>query len=200
MNGFIKKTIAALCLGGVTAISGCCEDCRLCDCYDNCWLARYSFMATQSDNAAFCAQIYNGHVLEQTVYTYHFELGTDVLTKGGQDHLAFLARRRPTPDTHIWLQTAQDVHYDAAAPEQYAAARADLDGKRIAAIQRFLNAEKAGCGLVFEVAVHDAPTMGLPTQAIGIAVGRFYNNFQGAMPAVSSVGVAGPGTGASQPR
>src|SRR5262252_5243754 len=106
MNGLIKRTLAALCLGSLGAVGGCCEDCRLCDCYDNCWLARYSFLASQSEMQAFSAQVNNGHVLEQTVFTYHFETGTDKLTKGGQEHLAYLARRRPMPDINIYLQTA----------------------------------------------------------------------------------------------
>jgi hypothetical protein len=201
MNGFIKRNVALLCLGGLTALSGCCGDGKLCHCYDNCWLTRYSFMATVTEQQTFSAQVNNGHVLDQTVYTYHFERGTDKLTKGGQEHLAYLARRRPEPDTHIYLQTAQDVEYDAAAPEQYTSTRADLDGKRVAAIQRFLNAETAGRSLTWQVAIHDAPAQSLPTQAIGIAVGRFYNNFQGAMPATSPGGMIGVSGGAtSTPR
>jgi len=203
MNGLIKKTVAVLCLGGVATLGGCCQtkEYSLSDCYDNCWLERYAFQANQSVMQVFGAQVNNGHVLEQTVFTYHFEAGTDKLTKGGTEHLAFLARRRPMPDTCIYLQTAQDVNYDPAAPEQYTSSRAELDGKRVVAIQRFLNAETAGRAVVFEVAIHDAPTQGLPTQTIAIAVGRLYNNFQGAMPAASSgtAGVAGSST-ANQPR
>src|SRR5205823_233764 len=142
MNGFIKRTLAALCLGGLAALAGCCGDKpRLCDCYDNCWLQRYSYQADSSINATFGAQVNNGHVLDQTVMTYHFKAGTDELTPGGILHLTYLAARRPMPDPKIYLQTAQDVVYDPAAPDKYVAARGELNGKRVEAIQRFLNAE-----------------------------------------------------------
>jgi hypothetical protein len=200
MNGIIKKAVALFCLGGAATLSGCCNDCKLCNCYDNCWLDRYAYQANISVNQAFGAQVNNGHVLEQTIFTYHFEPATDVLTKGGQDHLAYLARRRPSPDCRIYLQTAQDIVYDSAAPEQYTSARAELDGKRVVAIQRFLNAETAGRALIFDVVIHDAPTPSLPTQAIAIGVGRLYNNFQGVMPAAPAGGAAGTGTAASTPR
>jgi hypothetical protein len=199
MNGLIKRTVAVLCVGGMTALGGCCTDWKLCDCYDNCWLERYSYQANQSVMQTFGAQINNGHVLDQTVFTYHFESGTDTLTKGGLEHLAYLARRRPHPDPLIYLQTAQDLPYDQAAPEQYTSARAELDGKRVAAIKKYLNAETAGRSVTFEVAIHDAPTPGLPTQAIGIAVGRYYNNFQGAMPASGGSGAAVGGAAATSP-
>src|SRR5437868_2114590 len=116
MNGFIKRTVAVLSLGGAAAVSGCCSDKHLCDYYDNCWMTRYGMQAEQPVRETFAAQISNGHVLEQTVFTYHFDSGTDKLNKGGQEHLAFLARRRPQPDCVVFLQSAQDVTYDAAAP------------------------------------------------------------------------------------
>jgi hypothetical protein len=199
MNGLIQRSLTVLCLAGIAALGGCCDkDCRLCNYYDNCWLERYSYQANQSEMQAWSAQVHNGHVLEQTIFAYHFEPGTDKLTQGGMDHLAYLARRRPLPDPCIYLQTAQDVYYDAAAPEQYTSARAELDGKRVAAIQRFLNAETAGRSLVFEVAIHDPPTPGLPSEPIGKAVWQNYLSFKGAM--VPSGGAGGAAGGAGTPR
>jgi len=195
MNGFIKRTAAVLCLGSAAAIGGCCKDCKLCDCYDNCWLERYSYQANQSTLQAFGAQISNGHVLEQTVFSFHFEPGTDRLTKGGQEHLAYLARRRPCPDPRIYLQTAQDVAYDPAAPDKYAADRTELDAKRVAAIQQFLNADTVGRAVAFDVAIHDAPTQGIAAPPIGIAVQKHYSSFQGTMTgAGSAAGAPAPST------
>jgi hypothetical protein len=193
MNGLIRRSLKVLCLAGIAALGGCCEkDCRLCDWYDNCWLERYSYQAAQSELQTFAAQVHNGHVLDQTVFTYHFETGTDRLNQGGMEHLAYLARRRPMPDTCIYLQTAQDVYYDSTAPEQFNSARAELDGKRIAAIQRFLNAETAGRSLVFDVAVNNAPTPGLPSDPIGRAVFLNYSSFKGALtPSGGAPGAAG---------
>ncbi|HYV39742.1 MAG TPA: hypothetical protein VE988_28900 [Gemmataceae bacterium] len=197
MNGFIKRTMSIVCLGGAAAVSGCCkDDCRLCDYYDNCRIERYGSLARDSVMHTVGAQVNNGHVLDQTVFTYHFEAGTDKLTKGGLEHLAYLARRRPQPDPIIYLQTAstQDVAYDPAAPiDQFSKERAELDGKRIQAVQRFLNADTAGRAASFTVVLHDAPTPGLPATSIGIANQRLNNNFQGSLGGGMVGGAAGAG-------
>ncbi len=64
-------------------------------------------------------------MLDQTVWNYHFEPGTDKLTPGGLEHLAYLARRRPYPDPVVFLQTAQDVAYDPARRTKMRGARAE---------------------------------------------------------------------------
>jgi hypothetical protein len=198
MNGFIKRTMTVLCLGGVTALGGCCwTDKHLCDCYDNCWPDRYCFQAQQSVMQAFGAQVYNGHVLEQTMFTFHFVPGKAELTAGGMERLSYLARHRPEPDTHLYLQTAQDVVYNPKNPEKYAADRSKLDAERIEAIQRYLSAETAGRPVMFEVAIHDAPTPGLAAPPMGVSILKHYGNFQGVLPSGS---VGGAGTGASTPR
>ena len=71
----------------------------------------------------FAPQVNNGQVLDQTIWNYHFEPGTDRLTAGGLEHLAYIARRRPHPDTAVYLQTAQDVAYDPASPDKLAETR-----------------------------------------------------------------------------
>ena len=82
--------------------------------YDRCYPQRYNNLAQREVNLGMTGQVQNGHVLDQTVWNYHFEAGTDRLTEGGQIHLAYLARRRPVPDPCLFLQTAHDVVYDAA--------------------------------------------------------------------------------------
>jgi hypothetical protein len=200
MNGFIKRTMFAAWLGSVAAISGCCgcgDKPHLSDCYDTCWLQRYSFQADQSVNAAFGAQVNNGHILDQTVMTYEFEPGTANLTPGGVAHLECLASRRPAPDPHVFLQSALDVPYDPAAPNNSVAARQELNAKRVESIQRFLTAETAGRPVVFDVVVHAAPTPGLPAPPLGIATTHFYNGFRGALtPGTIGTGPSGgPPTG-----
>jgi hypothetical protein len=207
MNGFIKRSAAVLCLSGVVVLGGCCcgsKETRLCDCYDNCWLERYSFQAHQSVKQSLGAQVGNGHVLDQTVFTYHFLPGTDTLTVGGQEHLMYLARRRPMPDTRIYLQTAQDVAYDPAAPDQFVSTRSELDAKRVAAIQRFLSADTAGRPLAFDVAVHDAPTAGITPIPGMIFDGRatpgaaYYNTYKPLMPLSSTSGTSGGASGGAK--
>src|SRR5205085_6843273 len=148
MKGFITKAWHGLCLsGGLLAFAGCFP------CYHNvvdpCYPERYEAMARTETNQAFGTQVQNGHVLDQTIWNSYFEAGTAKLTLGGIDHLIYLARRRPAPDTTVYVQTAQDVAYNPAAPDQLVKARTTLDAERAAAVQRFLAAETAGTPLTF---------------------------------------------------
>src|SRR5271165_4337244 len=68
------------------------------DIVDPCYPERYNDMARKEVNADFSAQVLNGEVLDQTVWIYYFDPGTDKLTEGGLDQLAYIARRRPAPD------------------------------------------------------------------------------------------------------
>ena len=95
-NGFLKTSVGALCLtGGLVLLSGCEHTNYFTYRYnvDPCYPERYEFMARQEVRDAFAAQSYNGHVLDQTVWNDHFEPGTETLTPGGMDHLAYLARQ-----------------------------------------------------------------------------------------------------------
>src|SRR5438034_6853099 len=139
MKGFISKTmIVAFVCGGLTLAGGC-ETYR--NLVDPCYPERYEYQSRREVVGAIAPQVLNGHVLDQTVWNYQFELGTDRLTPGGLDALAYLARRRPQADPVIYIQTAQDVAYDPVNPDRYSAARYDLDSKLIQAVQKFLNAQ-----------------------------------------------------------
>ena len=114
MNGVITKRMWAkallLACGGVSlAGAGCYEYKEL---VDPCYPMRYEYMARKEVQAAFAAQVNRGHMLDQTVWNYHFDAGTDRLNAMGLDHLASLARRLPQPDTLLFVQTAQDVTYE----------------------------------------------------------------------------------------
>src|SRR4051794_20149177 len=111
MKGIINR--AALVLCGALALGGLVGCYHMGDLYDPCWPQRYNYMASKELKAAVAPQVNNGKVLDQTIWNYHFEVGTDRLTAGGLEHLAYLARRRPCPDTNLFLQTAQDIAYDA---------------------------------------------------------------------------------------
>jgi hypothetical protein len=159
MKGLIKKATAALCcLAGVGGL-GC--DTTYHDLVDPCYPERYNHEARKEVVAAYSPQIQNGHVLDQTVWNYDFEAGGDKLTGGGLEHLAYLARRRPQPDTIVYLQTAQDVAYDPAKSDEMASNRQDLDAKRVVAIQKFLNAQTGGRRGDFQVLIHDPSEVGV---------------------------------------
>jgi hypothetical protein len=182
MNGFIKKAAAQVILGAgfATTVVGC-------HCYrelvDPCWPERYNAMARHSVRDTFNAQAMNGHILDQTVWDYHFEVdpkngaGTDKLLPGGMEHLDYLARRRPAPDLQLYLQTSRDPKLDAA---------------RVNAVKAYMRKATSGriVPMEFEVAVHDPSEVGNHARPLGGnqrnpqvkgAVQELHNNYKGKM-------------------
>jgi len=200
MKGLIKRATAVTCLGGGLALSWGCGFYH--DLVDPCYPARYNAMARDSVNDTFAAQANNGHVLDQTVWNYHFERGTAKLTMMGETHLAYLGRRRPAPDPKVFLQTAQDVAYDPANPAEFAKARAKLDGERTQAVLNYLQAETAGRPVAFDVTIHDPAETGIAAQRMlqtpqpGTgAVLEMQRGYKGILPLSSGAGGAGGGGG-----
>ncbi len=182
MNGFIAKTAGAVCLIGALAATQGCVGYR--DVVDPCYPERYNYAAREEVKAAFAPQVNNGHILDQTMWNYYFEhnadgIGTEVLTPGGQAHLAYLARRRPQPDTCLYLQTAQDLPFDPAHPERLVEDRAKLDNQRIVSIQRFLNAQTAGRPVAFTVSIHDPSEVGMSAIAADRSVRDMHGGYRG---------------------
>jgi hypothetical protein len=200
MKGFITKAVAAVCGASLLGVAGGCYHYR--DLVDPCYPERYNYMARQEVHAALTPQVHNGHVLDQTIWNYHFEydatkqMGTDKLTPGGMDDLAELARRRPVPDPMLYLQTAHDIPYDPAAPEKFAQLRADLDSRRIQAIQKYLGAETAGRNLSFQVAVHDPAEPGMAAYPAGLSILRMHSAAQGGLPSSAGAGASNVSGGA----
>ena len=187
---------AAMILWGVVVLgsSGCHW---YSDLVDPCHPERYTYMARKEVHAAFAPQVQNGHVLDQTVWNYHFEAGTDRLTAGGLDHLAYLARRRPQPDPTLYLQTAQDVAYDPANPEQLITQRNDLDGKRKQTVLAFLTAQTAGRPIEFNVIAHDPADVSISAIAANSAVQQMLNTrFRGGLTSGGSSASGGAGASA----
>jgi len=180
MKGLIGKNMAGLGMLGALALGGGCETYR--NLVDPCYPQRYEFASRVETVGAFAPQVYNGHVLDQTVWNYQFEPGSDKLTLGGQDHLAYLARRRPMPDACVYVQTAHDVMFDAAAPDRFVETRATLDSRRVQAVQVYLNALTAGRHLAFEVSVHDPSEVGLAATPVSVSILKNYVGFQGNLP------------------
>src|SRR5262249_8143750 len=130
MKGFIAKALLAGC--GMTTLAAACHAWEPWWLADPCWPERYAYQARQEVYAASGPQVRNGHVLDQTVWNFHFETGSDKLHPAGIEHLNYLIRRRPHADTAIFVQTAGpgDVAYDPASPEKFVERRADLDVRR----------------------------------------------------------------------
>jgi hypothetical protein len=170
-------------------MSGCC-DYTYDDLVDPCWPQRYACQARGEVNTPLATQAANGLVLEQTVWNYHFDLKKDDkgkvysdLTPGGRAHLAYLARRRPAPITDIYLQTAQDVAYDSAKPDQFVQDRAELDAARVKAVTDYLSAVRPD--VPFRVCVHDPHEVGLHGKEVRRAIGAMHNSPVGSLPAGS---------------
>jgi hypothetical protein len=189
MNGFIngRGLLAGLCGLVLASLSGCYE---YSDVVDPCYPARYYATSRNELIGAIAPQVNNGHILDQTVWNYDFDPGTDRLTAAGLLKLSYLARRRPAPDCTIYVQTAEDLSYDPATPNRLVESRTELDNKRREAVYKYLNAETAGRNLTFNVLVHDPADPGFAARPLGTAVTAMYGRFQG------SGGGGGAGTGA----
>jgi hypothetical protein len=196
MKGLIPRAAAVLCLAAGLASAGCWQW-KYYQCVDPCYPERYDAMARDEVNASMAAQVNNGHVLDQTVWNWEFEPGTDKLTPGGQYELAILARRRPHPDCKIFLQTAQDVAYDPMAPDVMVVKRNDLDTRRVQSILHYLNAQTAARPVPWDVTVHDPGEVGLTAVALQAQVLTRAATFTGAMPTTFGGGGAAPAGGAA---
>jgi hypothetical protein len=143
---------------------------------DPCYPERYNYVARQEVISGFAPQVQNGHILDQTVFNYQFEQGSDKLTEGGRDQIDTLVRRRPFPDPRIFLATARDFNYDPANPEAYDRVRRDLDNRRSVALQKYLSAQTAGRPTAFEIVLHDP----VPTYEAADPVNRSIRLFHNA--------------------
>jgi outer membrane protein OmpA-like peptidoglycan-associated protein len=183
MNRMLKlAAVAAAAAGGLGSV-GCAgtERPSLQDRYagyvDPCWPQRYSFLARNAVVTPYAEHATNGAIVDQTLFNYHFEPGTDKLTVGGLDKLDYLARRRPAPDPKVFLATSRDMAYDPAAPEKLVAARQELDAARAQAVHRYLAASTAPRPLSFEVQVLDTPDLTMNAQGPATAVRGYPNQF-----------------------
>ena len=88
-------------------------------------------------------QVNNGQVLHHTLWNYMFEPGTDKLTPGGYDKLDSITRERPSPDPRIFLQIARDIPITSETADKLAELRTELDGKRAAAVMKYMATQPA---------------------------------------------------------
>jgi hypothetical protein len=209
MKGFIRKAMAGLCLGSGLTLVGCTHYRGM---VDPCWPERYNMEARLSVREACATQANNGRVLDQTFWNLHFEADpktgdpTDKLNAAGMEHLNYLTRRRPVPDPHIYLQTAQNIPGAATLePGKVAQVRSELDNKRVASIQRYLAGVMSGRSqaVAFDVAIHDPSEVGMVATPITgnaqkgtLVKGAIPNNhesFKGKLAGVDSVTITTTG-------
>jgi hypothetical protein len=207
MKGFIKHAAAGLCYSAALLPFVGCYHYR--EVVDPCWPERYNGMARQSVREISNAQADKGHILDQTIWNWHFKSDdktgapTDELNAAGIEHLKYISRRLPVPDMQLFLQNAQDITYDGKGdPKALVKARQQLNDRRAASIQRFLSTQLTPGAGAYNVAVHDfappginsTPIIGtVANPAIGGALPKLENNFKGTIPAGASGGAIGGG-------
>jgi hypothetical protein len=145
----------------------------------------------------FAIHVANGEIIDSTMFTYHFDAGTDKLSPAGLERLDYLARKRPAPPVRLYLQTARDLAYDPAVPDKMVAARDDLNLRRAEAIKRYLAASTAGRGLNFEVTVIDPADTSFKAEGPANAVRGWPSRFASGIGGVNSNNLAGVGGGAA---
>lgn len=196
MSTISRKAGAVVAAGALTAVTGCAAGERYKNFVDPCWPERYSTVARAETLAPFQAQAANGVVLDQTIWNYHFETNGDKLTAAGVEKLDNLVRRRPAPDTNVYLQTARDVGFDGNAPEKLADGRRDLDQRRAAMVHKYLAAATAARPTTFSIQVIDPSEPGFGARYVGNAITTLPAQYTAVSPASGGSGSAGGGGGA----
>ena len=192
MKGFIRKAFAIVCVGGGLMSVGCMGGERYRNLVDPCRFERYNSTARQETIAAFAPQVVNGHILDQTIWNYHFESGSEKLHPGGMEKLDQIVRRRPEPDTRIFLATARDIIYKTDNAGKYGDEQNNLNAKRAASVQKYLAAQTASRPLQFEVLVHDPADPSIAAVSASRAVQGQRSNYSGGL-----TGGGGGGGGAT---
>jgi len=168
---------------------------RLNNAYDPCWPQRYNAVARQEVLAPFAQQALNGHVINQTVWNYHFEPGSDRITAAGVEKLDSLVRIRPSPDTKIYIQTARDLSPSPDTVDRLHADRMALDIKRANMVAKFLAAEPQR--FAWEIYVHDPADPSINSTAASNAFRAQLQGYLGGIQGGGGVGAQGAGGGAA---
>lgn len=185
MKGFIRQTAAVFAFGSLLFAGVGCYHYR--ELVDPCWPERYNAMARQSIRDIHNAQADKGHVLDQTIWNYHFESDpktgapTDKLNAMGIEHLKYLSRKLPSPDPQLYLQHSQDIPYASnVAPEKLIDQRNQLNNRRSQAIERFLATQTIGRPGTYQIAVHDFAPPSYPPGWTQNAISNVETNIKGA--------------------
>lgn len=160
---------------------------------DPCWPERYNAAARNEVLAPFAMQVNNGSVLNQTLWNWYFEPGTDKLTSAGRAKLDSIAQSRPAPDTRLYLQAARDVAVTPENIDRVGTTRDALTSKRAAAVQKYMATQPViGTAFAYEIHVHDAVPPGIAAEFAAAAYRGQRIGYVGVLP----VGGAGGGGGA----
>lgn len=197
MNGFIRKTVAGSCLSlSLVLLVGGCYHYR--ELVDPCWPERYNSMARHGVRDMVNAQADRGHMLQQTIWNWHFErekndAPSDRLNGAGIEVLRRITQTTPAPDFHVHLQNAQDIPYvEGVAAEKLIVQRELLNKRRTDSILRFLSTQVTASGSGnYQVAVHDIAPPGIPgAWPVSVIAGVIETNYKAGTPQAFSQGAA----------
>jgi len=211
MNRTVRATAVALILsGGLTSV-GCMHQERqvregrtggqgLEGRYDNLvdrsWPERYSYQAREPVLSAFEQQVNNAEILNQTMWNYHFDAGTAKLNANGREKLDLIARKRPSPDGKLYVQTARDLVYDDKSPEKLPGERIKLDVDRAQSVLAYMATQPISRMVTFDVQPIDAIDPGMNSQGPATAVRSLPSQYLSGI--TSSGGAQVTGTGGGQ--
>ncbi len=186
--------LAGVLATGMVSITGCVG--TYSDIVDPCYPERYNCMARGSVVEPQKTMDTNGTALEQTVYNYHFREGSDELLPGGKSLLIRLARRRPQPETQIYVQTTNDESVLSNRNlEEIGPKRKELNEKRVKVVAEFLKAIRPDVG--FTITIHDPAKIGIFSEEARTAVRDMHNSAVGNMQLQGPGGVSAGGGGGS---
>lgn len=197
LRNVMTKTAWAGALLGVLSVTGCYGTFH--ELVDPAYPERYNCKAREEVNALKEAQVQNGIIYEQTLYVHHFDPASATLNPGGVAQLQRLANRRPTPETTVYFQTAQNSYdLDFKKPEEYASKRQELDSKRKVAIENFLKMERPD--IAFNVVLSNPAKLGMSGAEGNAAIRNVRTTARGyfMIPGFQDAGGGGGGSGGGQ--
>ncbi len=201
MNRILRATIVAFTLVGSLGSIGCMNSCRpgvearYNNLVDPCWPERYNYQARESVLYPFEQQATNGHIMDQTIWNYHFEPGSAKLNAQGREKLDYLTRRRGCPDGKMYLQTAGDIAFDPKMPDKLPGERIKLDSDRAQSVLAYANAQPAGTRMSFEIQPIDARDPGINSQGPATSVRGLPGQYASTLTGAVGSGLTGTGGG-----
>lgn len=211
MTRTIRAATAAALLGSGLASVGCVHTGTprgeghgiIGDCYRNavdpCYPERYQHAARQAVLAPFAQQVHNGHILNQTLFSYHFETGSDKLNAAGREKLLSIARTRPAPDPRVYIQAVGDADLPLTDEnaDKIRDLRAELTAQRAESIRKYLATIETFTPVEYEIYVHNPATPGIPADMPARAYRGSFQGYTGGITGSASIGALSTGGGGS---
>jgi hypothetical protein len=212
MNRFVRAAaVAAIAAGGAGSV-GCVhtdrsagpadkthgDGMRYRNWVDTCYPERYNATARQEVIAPFASQVNNGHVLNQTIWNWYFEPGTDKLTPAGMAKLDSIAQERPGPDPKLYLQAARDLRVTPDNQDKLGDLRNDLTVRRAVSLQRYMASQPSINAVTYEVFVHDPPTAGISAEFAASSYRGQVQGYRGGLSAGGGTAALSTGNGGLQ--